>query len=202
MKIELHCHTSRYSACAVNTPEEVLAEAVRLGYHAVFLTEHDALWPEEHLGELEAAFPDIRVFGGVELTLPAGEHLLVLGTSDPEYLELSTRPSELLSKARNENRLTILAHPCRWSGRDEMLRSGLRPDAIEYRTGNQQGDAAKDARNLAMELSLPIVNAGDVHALEMMGQHWIETHDPIRSDDDIRPAIVGVNYRLRSRMEP
>ncbi len=202
MKVELHCHTSRYSACAVNTPEEVLAEAARLGYHAVFLTEHDALWPQADLNELEAAFPDLLIFGGVELSLSTGEHLLVLDTSDTEYLDLSSRPAEVLRKARLEGRPTILAHPCRWSGADEMLHAGMRPDAIEYRTGNQHGEAANDARKLAVKLSLPMVNAGDVHALEMMGQHWIETHSPVRNGGDLRRAIVQVNYRLRSRQEP
>jgi hypothetical protein len=198
MKIELHCHTTRYSGCAVASPQEVLVEALRLGYQAVFFTEHDATWPERKLRTLRNRFEDIRIFGGVEVTLITGEHLLVLGTSDAEFTRLGDRPAELLSKARSAGCLTVLAHPFRWQGAHDLLLNGRRCDAMEYLSGNQQGSAAADSLALAGELSLPVVNAGDVHDVDMLGQYWIETDRPVETNGDIREIVLDGAYRLEA----
>lgn len=196
MKVELHCHTTRYSGCAVASPEEILTEASRLGYQAVFFTEHDALWPARQLARLGKRFPDVKVFGGVEVTLIAGEHLLVLGTSDAEFVSLADRPVDLLAKAREEGCLTVLAHPFRWQGAHDLLLNGRRCDAMEYLSSNHQGPAAADALACAGELSLPVVNAGDVHDVDMMGQFWIETDHPIGNGAEIRQIVRNGEYRL------
>jgi hypothetical protein len=196
MKTELHCHTARYSGCAVASPEEVLSEASRLGYEAVFFTEHDAVWPARALRRLGKRFAEVKVFGGVEVTLIAGEHLLVLGTSDAEFVSLADRPVDLLAKAREDGCLTVLAHPFRWQGAHDLLLNGRRPDALEYLSCNHQGQAAADALACAGELSLPVVNAGDVHDLPMLGNQWIETDRPVERGQDIREIVLGGAYRL------
>lgn len=196
MKIELHCHTTRYSGCAVASPEELLTEASRLGYEALFFTEHDAVWPERKLRAMRKRFQGIRIFGGVEVTLITGEHLLVLGTSDAEFTRLGNRPGDLLSKARRAGCLTVLAHPFRWQGAHDLLLNGRRPDAMEYLSCNHQGTAAADSLALAGELSLPVVNAGDVHDLDMLGQCWIRSDRPIETNGDIREVVVNGAYRL------
>ncbi len=196
MKIELHCHTTRYSGCAMASPEELLTEASRLGYEALFFTEHDTVWPERKLRALRKRFPGIGVFGGVEVTLITGEHLLVLGTSDAEFTRLGDRPGDLLSKARQAGCLTVLAHPFRWQGAHDLLLNGRRPDAMEYLSCNHQGASAADSLALAGELSLPVVNAGDVHDLDMLGQCWIQSDRPIETNGDIREVVVNGAYRL------
>ncbi len=46
MKVELHLHTTRYSGCAVATGGELMERMVEIGYEAVFITEHDAVWSD------------------------------------------------------------------------------------------------------------------------------------------------------------
>ena len=205
MKVELHLHTSRYSGCAANSPEEMMARLVATGYEAVFITEHDAVWPAGEIAELRKAFPAIGIFPGLEINIGQAwsmEHLLVLGTNDAGYLRLSG-PEEILAKARSEGHLTVLAHPCRWEGSGKMIGAALLPDALEARTGNQDACRAGLAEKLAGSLNLPAVNAGDAHSVNMIDQFWIETARPIAAPDDVRRIVLArayvncINQRLR-----
>jgi hypothetical protein len=203
MKVELHLHTTRRSACATSGPEELLRAAANLGYEAVYLTEHHDVWPAAEIAELQAAVPAVRIFPGVELNLTFEplQHLLVLGTSDPEYLTIFN-PGKVLAKARAEGHLTILAHPCRWEGGGQILDQGLLPDAIEFRTGNQGLSQSAKAEQRAEQLHLPLVNAGDTHSVAMLGHFWIETARPIVQADDIRTIILAGQYANRTPGDP
>src|ERR1035437_2852638 len=107
MKVELHAHTVRYSQCATLTASELVMSLIEQGYDAVYMTEHDAVWPEEDLAYLRRKFPWMRIFGGVERTIEASR-ILVLGTSDEAYLKISDARI-LLDTARQEGHLTVLA---------------------------------------------------------------------------------------------
>jgi predicted metal-dependent phosphoesterase TrpH len=201
MKVELHLHTSRYSACSVNSPEELMRKLIAAGYDAVYLTEHDAFWPDREIAALQAQFPRLRILPGAELsigTADAFQHLVVLGANDLEYLVLAsgTRPDVggILAKARAAGHLTVLAHPFRWADGADMLWRGHRPDAMELRTCNQDADQAELARQTADELHMPVVNAGDVHSVGMVGRFWIETACPLDAPQDIRRVVLGGQY--------
>ena len=198
MKVELHLHTSRYSDCATNTPEEMMAELLRSGYHAVFITEHNAVWPGRELNELRGQFPGLRIFPGVERQLHA-HHILVLGTNDREYLEVPGE-MELLERARSLGHLTVLAHPYRYEGGADLLEQRLRPDAMEHLTNNHLPEPAMKARDAAESFGLPLVNAGDSHSLGMIGQFWIETRWPLRQAQDVRRAVVEGAYENRTHL--
>lgn len=209
MKVELHLHTSRYSACAVSAPGELMRGLLAAGYGAVYITEHDAVWGDRELAKLRAEFPQIRIFPGVELSIGelwSFQHLLVLGTNDPAYLGLarSARPDirGILDKAAEAGHLTVLAHPCRWEGSDDMILRGLLPDALEFRTCNHDGLPAEMARRAGERLHLPVVNAGDVHSLEMVGCFWIETAGPLERPEDIRRVVLAGEYQNHPPVEP
>jgi len=198
MKIELHLHTNRYSACCVDEPETLMAELIRAGYGAVYITEHDAVWPADDIAELQARFAGIRIYGGVELTLgvPQSMHLLVLGTSDPEYVSLRYDPCGVIQKAQAHGHLTVLAHPFRWRGGDQILDEFMLPDAIEFRSSNHDRRSARRSREAAERLNLPIVNGGDVHSVDMIDRFWIDTHEPLERAGDIREIVLNGRYDL------
>jgi predicted metal-dependent phosphoesterase TrpH len=202
VKVELHCHTSRHSACSLFTPEELLTVMVATGYDAVYFTEHATVWAEDDIADLQAKFPTIRIFPGIELVTPTNpyEHLLVLGTSDPEYAVLADHAEwgKVLTKARTEGHLTVLAHPCRFDGGHEMISRNLLPDALELWTCNQSQQVMIDnTRALNATLSLPLVHAGDTHGPDMIDRFWIETHRPLDRADDIRDIILTGDYDCR-----
>ncbi len=162
VKVELHCHTSRYSGCARAAPEEMLKALIEAGYGAVYLTEHDTVWPEDTLSELQERFPEISVFPGVELTVGTSDfaHLLVLGTNDPSYLDVQDK-WEVVARARSEGHLTVLAHgftPLDTPDSTSLLDSGWLPDAMEHRTGNQDGAAAAITTDVIKEIT--VTNGG------------------------------------------
>jgi hypothetical protein len=192
MKVELHCHTSRYSGCAISSPRELMRRFIKFGYDAVFLTEHDAVWSDHELEELGEDFPQLRIFPGVELSI-GWHHLLVLGTNDVRYLQAADE-REAVAKAQAEGHLTILAHPFRWQGAAEMLERGPLPEAIEYRTSNHDADEAEAARAAARRLGLALVNAGDIHSAAVLNRFWIETHRPLERAGDIRDIVLSGAY--------
>lgn len=193
MKVELHLHTSRYSLCAVHAPEQMIERMIATGYQAVYITEHDAIWPEHELRDLQSSFPQIRIFPGIEKTL-GSHHVLILGAQETEYLRLND-PRVLFERAQAAGHLVILAHPFRWPGGSEFLRTGPLPDAVEHCTCNQDGDRAKLSLKAAKTLDLPAVNAGDIHQMDYIDQYWIETDRPIRQADDIRQIVLDGRFR-------
>lgn len=198
MKIELHLHTSRYSPCAIDNPDVLMRRLVREGYEAVYITEHERMWSHAEIRLLQQAYPQIRIFGGVELSMGrvGGTHLLVLGTTDQEYIWLQSEPDAVIQKARAQGHLTVLAHPFRWPEGFEMLQAGMLPDALEYLTNNHNGTMAAESHQAAETFGLKLVNAGDIHAAQSLGQFWIESDFPLDGPADIRPIVLGGRYTL------
>jgi len=200
MKVELHCHTNRYSLCASATPAALMERMIQLGYEAVYITEHDAVWLDSELDQLRAGYPDIQIHPGVEVSIGEAsvQHLLVLGTNDPGYLSLR-RADRVIAKAADDGCLTVLAHPFRWEGGAELLDGDTPPDAIEHRTPNHaRPDQLRLAEEAAARLGLPMVNAGDVHSAKMLERSWIETDRPIRNARDIRRIVLNGRYVNRT----
>ena len=201
MKVELHLHTSRYSACSIDTPETLMHELIDAGYEAVFITEHDAVWSPSEIDELQEAFPEIMIFPGVELSLGthASMHLVVLGTTDPDYAAFRYNQATALEKAQSHGNLTILAHPFRWTGGAALLDRWHVPDALELRTCNHDAKMAERSRCEAKRLGIRLVNCGDIHARQMVNRFWIETHVPLRAANDIHDIIINGQYDLCMR---
>ncbi len=197
MKTELHCHTSRYSACSTNTPEEMMAGLIEAGYQAVYISEHNALWRTDELADLQADFPQIRIFPAVELSDPATrQHVLILGATDPAYIPLAEAGlwDNVLDLAARQGCLTVLAHPFRFSDGHCLLDQGLATGALELRTGNHDQAMADLTLPVARQCSLPTVNAGDLHALEMINKFWIETDRDLTQACDIRQVVLDSAY--------
>jgi len=199
MKVELHCHTSRFSLCAINTPDEMLTRLVEERYDVVFLTEHDALWSSQDIAFMQKRHPKIKIFPGLELTHHRNEdggisHILILGTTDPSFLFI-TNPSDLIAHAKKSDCLTIIAHPYRWEGADELLKHPILPDAIEGFSPNHPPDKAALAHQTAKELSLPTVNTSDAHSADFIGKYWIETNLDVETPKQLREIIIAREYK-------
>ena len=114
VKVEVHAHTERYSVCSRIPPRELVAMADASGYDALFLTEHDRVWPKTEIAGLRELAERVKIFPGIEVTLTDEIHILVLGAQDPVYERLKT-PSDLFGQACSDGFLTVVAHPFRWS---------------------------------------------------------------------------------------
>jgi error-prone DNA polymerase len=95
---ELHAHSNFSFLDGASHPEELVAEAARLGLEALALTDHDGLYGAVRFAEA-AAEQGVRTVFGAELNLglpasrtgaadPGGEHLLVLAREPEGYARL------------------------------------------------------------------------------------------------------------------
>ncbi len=96
---ELHCHSNFSFLDGASHPEELVAEAARLGLSALALTDHDGLYGVVRFARAAAEVGLATVFGA-ELTLggadgragmpdPGGTHLVVLARTPEGYARLS-----------------------------------------------------------------------------------------------------------------
>ena len=116
---ELHAHSGFSFLDGASDPEELAAEAVRLGLGALALTDHHGLYGVVRFAEAARAFGLATVFGA-EITLggdddrtgvtdPSGEHLVVLARSPEGYRRLATTLGEahLARGEKGAPRLTL-----------------------------------------------------------------------------------------------
>ena len=96
---ELHAHSHYSFLDGASSPEELVEEAVKLGLHALAITDHDGFYGVVRLAEAAEAYGLKTVFGA-ELSLalsapqngvpdPEGEHLLVLARGEEGYHRLA-----------------------------------------------------------------------------------------------------------------
>jgi error-prone DNA polymerase len=96
---ELHVHSHYSFLDGASSPEELVEEAVRLGLHALAITDHDGFYGAVRLAEAAEAYGLATVFGA-ELSLglggpqngvadPEGDHLLVLARGEEGYHRLA-----------------------------------------------------------------------------------------------------------------
>ncbi|HLR85823.1 MAG TPA: PHP domain-containing protein, partial [Nocardioidaceae bacterium] len=96
---ELHCHSDFSFLDGASSPEALAEEAVRLGLHALALTDHDGLYGIVRMAEVAEKY-GLRTIFGAELSLgltkpqngvadPEGDHLLVLARGEEGYHRLA-----------------------------------------------------------------------------------------------------------------
>jgi error-prone DNA polymerase len=103
---ELHAHSNFSFLDGASPPEKLIEEAVRLGLHALAVTDHDGLYGIVRMAEAAAAAPhrseagSVATVFGAELSLgltgpqngeadPEGTHLLVLARKEEGYHRLA-----------------------------------------------------------------------------------------------------------------
>jgi len=142
---ELHCHSAYSFLDGASPPDELLAEAHRLGYPALALTDRNGIYGS--LAFAHAASPlGIQAITGAEITLTDGNHLILLAESARGYTNLCRLLTEThLGADRLDPRLPLRALATRHEGL--IILSGARRDGVLPRTLETEGLTA--ARKLA-----------------------------------------------------
>jgi predicted metal-dependent phosphoesterase TrpH len=192
MKTEIHAHTNVYSACSRMAPRDLIVMAEASGYDALFLTDHGKVWSERDLAEACEWSDHLLVLPGIEISLPSGMDLLVLGANDPDY-EKMDNPGDIFAKACADGCLTVIAHPFRWT---EVLPEYCRlADAVETRSCNHPLESQAEAAGVfAVQHNLAEVFSSDAHGLNFLNRFWIETDEPFANAREFRQLIVGSSY--------
>lgn len=86
MRIDCHTHTACHSSCATHMPTELMELARMRSIDAVVITEHNYQWTPRDLAPLRQGFPELAIYGGVELTLTEGYDVVVISPGLPPKL--------------------------------------------------------------------------------------------------------------------
>ncbi len=173
IRIDLHVHTRRYSACAEGlNPEQLPERMARSGIDGVVIAEHDHLWSAEEIDRLNRRLKKGRIFRGVEVSSCNG-HFVVIGLQTMDGISPGIGISALVELVRQQEAAIIWAHPqlC-YSNTPAPCSSTELPrdiDAVEVFSGVTEGLHASQARAMARRNGWSQVAGSDAHILEHVG---------------------------------
>lgn len=206
MKVDLHTHTARYSACSRLAPEELAEEAKRAGLDAIVVTEHNAAWDPKELARLSGA--GLLVLGGIEVSTREGDCLVFApeleGAKPPRAAGVAVGGGsgrdgtleEVAREAHLRGGLAFLAHPFRTT-LDQRRRWLGRPlDGLERETCNSFGRREREAAEaVALAGGLHLIAGSDAHNLDMVGCFYVELEQPVGDISELVRELGRGAYR-------
>ncbi len=195
---ELHCHSNFSFLDGVSHPEDLVAEAARLGLAALALTDHGGLYGVVRFAEAARAVGLATVFGA-ELSLdpsgartgvpdPEGSHLVVLARDPAGYARLSRVVAEAHLAGGEKGRPVVTleglaaAHGGRW-----QVLTGCRKGAVPAALVAEGPAAAR------RQLDRLVAAFGREHVAVELWDHG-DPLDTVRNDGLARLAVeAGVD---------
>ena len=205
IKIDIHCHTSLYSGCSIQTPEEAIEAALRRGLDGIIITEHGTLWDKEKLEKLQQKYPDFLILNGVEYSAVSYD-MLIYGMNDdcpiPDFPETDKNifgrihgcpeVEQVLDYFEKPGCVFILPHPFRFNNIMKLSDKTLRRfHAIEIDSSNFHDEDRELAINLAERLKINTVIASDSHSTKTTGLWYIEIPEIKDMKDFVRIIKKG-----------
>jgi predicted metal-dependent phosphoesterase TrpH len=181
---DFHIHTV-YSADSVIQPKTLVDKLVAHSFIKVAaVTDHDSVRGCKATVELAAAYPDILVIPGVEVSTTEGD-VVVLGTY--ELPPKPWTPEAVVDFARLIGGVSIVAHPFRTYGMGERARK-YKVDAIEVLNGGSSQDANDEAKDFAKNLGLPGTAGSDAHQMSEL----FSVYNKVDSAMDIDSVLKAI----------
>lgn len=204
MRLDLHIHTTAYSACSHMTPDEMAESAKAAGLDGICITEHNKIWDPEEARSLGRKH-GLPIFRGMEVTTTGGD-ILVFGLEE-EPSGIWT-PADLKARVDAAGGVAIAAHPFRG-----FLLFGLGAlklnldEAVGNPTFSQvhglevcNSMATKDendlARNVAEAMGLLSLGGSDAHRPDAVGTCVTSFDDWIEDDKGLVEAILSGRFTL------
>lgn len=181
MRIDLHTHTTMFSACSAMTPDDLARAAKAASLDAVCITEHDALWPLPAARDL-AERHGLVVLRGVEATTEVG-HVLVYGLTTWRR-GLSTLEG-LREHVLAEGALMFLAHPSRRYGRTVTGSFADAFDSLEVTNASEGTLQNSSAAQLARLCRLPGIGGSDAHSTREVGGAFTVLSSGVLTEEDL-----------------
>ena len=133
MYVELHCHSAFSFLDGASLPEQLVLEAVALGYRALALTDHNGVYGSMAFAQV-AKQMGLQPITGAELTLLDGSHLTLLAETPQGYANLCRLITEahLGRDDRHDPRLDFASLEARHEGLIVLsgCRNGLLPTVL------------------------------------------------------------------------
>ena len=194
MLLELHCHSSKHSACSVIDPVTLVRQVVKMHLQGIVITEHCYLWSPDELARLrrEAEVEDnFVILAGQEAETDIG-HVLVYGAgrSITEKISLEELRSSFPEAA------LVWAHPFRGGSLpDEKRLLDSRLDAIEIFNNNQTIE--ENYRGLAAwhKYKFAAIGGTDTHDGVVAGKFPTQMDHPLATIEELVTEIKHARCR-------
>jgi predicted metal-dependent phosphoesterase TrpH len=200
VKIDLHVHTRERSACGVDGEEEIIRAAIAYGLDGLVFTDHDRLIEPKRLRELNRKYVPFRTFGGIEMSLVGGEHVLVLGVDDPALESVGWTYRNLFAFVRERGGYLAIAHPFRFHDtiNTQVALEHYPPDAIELRSRNTSTHNEPKIRALIERLNLwPLCNS-DAHKAKHVGDYYNQLNRVPGNEAELVEILTAGDYTCHS----
>jgi histidinol phosphatase-like PHP family hydrolase len=174
MKIDFHIHTSEYSETAKSTAKQQVEAAIKKGLDAIFITDHQKLFPQERIDELNEEYAPFKIYQGIEITLKGEENesFVVLGVHDKRLEEEDWKYEDLHKFVHEKKGATILVHPYRFSDQVNVDIWEYPPDAVEVLSKFCGKKNYERRKRLASVVSKPEVTNSDSHEATDIGRFY------------------------------
>jgi len=184
----LHLHTT-YSDDSSIQPKTLVERLVAHDFiKAAAVTDHDTVRGCNAIRQLAAAYPDILIIPGVEISTPDGD-IVVLGAE-----ELPPQPwtvTNVVDFARERDYVSVVAHPYREYGMGDLARN-YKFDAVEVSNGATSASANKLAHDLAKLMGLPGVAGSDAHQPAELCTVYTEIQASLDVDEILKAVKKGL----------
>lgn len=188
IRADLHIHTT-YSSDSAIQPKTLVEKLVEHNFIKVAaVTDHDTVSGLGVTRQLAAAYPDILIIPGVEISTPQGD-ILVLGTE-----EMPPQPwtvEGVVDFARDRDCVSVVPHPYREYGLGDLARN-YKFDAIEVLNGYSSPSDNKLAQNLAKLMGLPGVAGSDAHQPSELCTIYTEIQASLDMDEILKALKKGL----------
>ncbi len=197
IRADLHIHTT-YSSDSTVTPKTLVEKLVAHNFiKAAAVTDHDTVKGLSETRKLAAAYPDILIIPGVEISTPEGD-ILVLGAEENPPQPWTVQ--NVLDFARDNDCVSVVAHPYREYGMGDLAMN-YKVDAIEVLNGVSTPQANKLAHDLAKAMRLPGVAGSDAHQPSDLFNVYTEVQASLNVDEilkAIKKGLVAAHSTARS----
>jgi predicted metal-dependent phosphoesterase TrpH len=188
IRADLHIHTT-YSDDSSVTPKTLVEKLVAHSFIKVAaVTDHDTAQGISATKKLAAAYPDILIIPGVEISTAEGD-LLVLGTEETPPKPWTTEG--VVDFARENACVSVVAHPYREYGMGDLARN-YEVDAIEVLNGVSSPSSNKLAQELASSMGLPGVAGSDAHQPSELFSVYTEVQAGLDVDEILKALKKGL----------
>ncbi|MFW5870337.1 MAG: PHP domain-containing protein [Candidatus Sumerlaeota bacterium] len=206
MKIDLHCHSSEYSACSRMSAEELVRAARLHGLDAVAITDHYRYLSDEDRDRLQQIEPELRIFRGIEISLenPAAtegwEDIVIISEEDPTPLHpIRTNALEAFHDfVRETGALVIHAHPYRFHDSIIYDPADFRPDAVEIASCNLSVANHDKIAKFCRKNDFNAIATSDAHGSQVIGLHCIELDRPAANERELGEIVREGAFTMRS----
>ncbi len=184
---DFHIHTV-YSSDSLIQPKTLVDMLLAHNYIKVAaVTDHDSVRGIRATRDLAAAYPDILIIPGVEVSTTAGD-MLVLGTD--ELPPKPWNPQDVADYAKSIDAVSIVAHPYRLYGMGDVARN-LKVDAIEVLNGGTSADGNRQAKEMAKEVGLPGTAGSDAHQISDLFNVYTQVQADLNVDSVLSAIRKG-----------